>query len=132
MRLKRTLSVKYAFLVFLALVASCGSALDTNAVGYGGVYSLIKVDGTALPFHGASAFTVRGAIDLKSGGVYSLTQTDSATTGALTAFSSSGGWSVTDNAVALVETDKSLLLGLLIGDSLRLTYRSHENVYVRQ
>ncbi|HTE46184.1 MAG TPA: hypothetical protein VK636_13115 [Gemmatimonadaceae bacterium] len=114
----------------LVLVSACFTS-DATPTGIPGTYRLTAVDAAPLPFNLGSAVTLRGQLDLRSGGQYTLTQTDSAAAGA-TNFSSSGTWSVTDNAITFHDDVSTLLLGLALRDSVRLTYHSHTNVYVRQ
>lgn len=123
-----------AVFVFIALAASasCSLTSDATVTGITGTYKLAKVDGSPLPFALASSFTVRGQLDLTKNGRYTLTQTDSATTG-LSNFSSTGQWTATDNALQFINDSGPLQLGIAFGgDSVRTTYRSHENVYARQ
>lgn len=115
----------------LVLSASCHVSTDASATGIPGTYKLTKIDASPLPFRLATGFTVRGQLDLQKGGGYTLTQTDSATSG-VSNFSSSGKWTVTDNAIQFVDGSATLQLGVAFGDSVRTTYRSHDNVYVRQ
>jgi hypothetical protein len=118
--------------VFLSLVAiaGCRSTVE-NALGSPtGNYSLVSVDGSAIPFKAGTSLTVRGTISLKSSGDYSLTQADSATTGAVANTSSSGQWSLNDNALALLSSG-TIELGIVMIDSIRLGHAGHQNLYVR-
>ena len=123
-----------ALFVFFALAASasCSITSDATVTGITGTYKLVKVDGSSLPFSLTSSFTVRGQLDLAKGGRFTLTQTDSAASG-LSNFSSAGLWTVTDNAIQFIADSGPLQLGIAFGgDSVRTTYRSHENLYVKQ
>lgn len=121
-----------ALLVCVAAAACIGSTI-TGPTTLVGNYVLISVDAASLPFHTATGLTLRGAINLKSDGHYALTQTDSATTGGVTAFSATGQWSVQDNAMTLIKDDGGvLLLGIFAADSVKLDLNAHHNIYVRQ
>jgi hypothetical protein len=113
-------------------LCACGGA-DSTALGtFTGRYTLVLVDGQVLPFHGALAFTVRGDVNIKSGGRYTSTQVDSTAAGALTTITANGQWSLQENAIALIDDAGPLQLGVISSDTLRMTYRGHENVYVRK
>lgn len=118
--------------IALAATASCSITSDATVTGITGTYKLAKVDGSQLPFPLGSSFTVRGQLDLTKGGRFTLTQTDSAASG-LSNFSSTGLWTVTDNAIQFINDSGPLQLGIAFGgDSVRTTYRSHENLYTKQ
>jgi len=119
---------------FAALVLCLGACHNSveNAIGSPvGNYTLIAVDGSSLPFKTGTTITVRGAIGLKGGGDYTLTQADSSTSGAVANTSLSGTWSMNDNAIVLVPSGGSLELGISTIDTLRITRSSHQNLYVR-
>jgi len=121
---------RIAALVSLVAIAACRSSVE-NALGSPtGNYSLVSVDASPVPFKSGTNVTVRGTITLKSSGDYSLTQADSATTGAVTNTSSSGQWSLNDNALALL-SGGTIELGIVTIDSIRLGHAGHQNVYVR-
>lgn len=119
--------------VALAASASCSFTSDTSVTGLPGTYKLVQVDASPLPFALGSSFTVRGQLEMTSNAHYTLTQTDSAASG-LSNFSSTGQWTVTDNAIHFISNESGpLQLGVVLGvDSVRTTYRSHENLYVRR
>jgi hypothetical protein len=118
--------------VFAALVlsASCHFTSDAALTGITGSYTLVRVDGSPLPFALASGFTVRGTLNMTNDAKFTLTQTDSAA-GGLTNFSLSGQWTVTENAIQFISS-APLQLGIASIDSVRTTYRSHENLYVKR
>ena len=121
---------RMAVLGLLIAVSACRSSVE-NALGSPtGNYTLISVDGSAVPFKSGTSVTVRGTISLKSSGDYSFTQADSATTGAVTNTSSSGQWSLNDNALALL-SGGTIELGIVTIDSIRLGHAGHQNLYVR-
>jgi hypothetical protein len=125
--------LRIAVAAFLAAVTSCVGALDVSPTGIGGNYVLISVDAASLPFHTATGLTLRGAIDLKSDGHYALTQTDSATTGSVTAFSATGHWNLQDNALTLIDDVGGVLqLAVVAADSVKLDINAHHNIYLRQ
>ena len=114
------------------VVCSCHGT-DSTALGtFIGRYSLVAVDNQPLPFRGASAFVVRGDVDVRNGGRYTLTQVDSIAAGAVTTISSGGQWALQENAIALVDDAGPLQLGVISSDTLRMAYRGHENVYLRR
>ncbi|MEP6493236.1 MAG: hypothetical protein ABJF01_11200 [bacterium] len=119
--------------VFAALVAasSCKFTSDATPTGIPGTYRLATVDAAPLPFNLGATKTVRGQLDLQAAGHFTLTQTDSGAGGASN-FSSSGTWNVTDNAITFKDDATSLLLGLALRDSVRVTYHFHDNLYVKQ
>ena len=122
---------RIAVLASLAVLGACRSSVD-NAYGSAiGNYSLVSVDGSPVPFRIGTSITVRGSLSLKNSGDFTLTQADSSTTGAVTNTSSTGIWSVTDNAIALQGSVDQLELGLVRIDTIQLGHRSHQNVYVR-
>ena len=118
----------------LALVLSFACVGSTESVtSVVGTYALATVDAAPLPFRAGTTSIVRGSLSLKNGGQYSLSQTDSASSGGLTVYSSSGNWSVHENAVTFVESNSGLLqLGLAYVDSVVMERRGHRNVYRRQ
>jgi len=120
--------------LFLAAIVVCScKGADSTALGtFIGRYTLVAVDNQPLPFRGASAFVVRGDVDVRNGGRYTLTQVDSIGGGAVTTVSSVGQWSLQENAIALIDDAGPLQLGVIASDSLRMAYRGHENVYVRR
>ena len=113
-------------------ICACGGAESTALGTFTGRYTLVMVDGQGLPFRAATAFTVRGDVNIKNGGRYTLTQVDSTAAGAVSTISANGQWSLQENAIALIEDAGGLQLGVISSDSLRMTYRSHENLYVRK
>jgi hypothetical protein len=120
-------------LVFAGLVAvaACRSTVD-NAFGSStGNYSLVSVDGSPLPFNTGTTIIVRGSVNLKGGGDFTLTQADSSSSGAVTNTSVSGTWGVTDNGLALIPSAGPLELGIVTIDTIRLGHASHQNLYVR-
>jgi hypothetical protein len=125
-------------LVGIALAAAIVAAVACSDSGTspiaGGLYTLSSVDGAPLPVRGATLVTVRGSLELRADGKYTLLQTDSAITGAaLTQFNTSGTWVLSDNAIVLTGGSE-LFLGLAIGsiDSVRLDFHSHSNTYVKR
>ena len=87
-----------------------------------------------MPARGATLITVRGSLELRSDGHYTLLQTDSAIAGAaLTQFNTSGTWVLSDNAVVLTGGSE-LFLGIALGslDSVRLDFHTHSNMYVKR
>jgi hypothetical protein len=120
--------------VFISLVAAlgCQSSIDDAFGSPVGNYSLISVDGSPVPFKSGTNVTVRGTVNLKSGGDYTLTQADSSTSGTVTNTSVSGKWSLTDNALSLLPGNGTIDLGIVTIDTIRLGHASHQNVYVRQ
>jgi hypothetical protein len=119
------------FLVVLVAVAACRSTVD-NAFGSStGNYSLVAVDGSPLPITSGTTITVRGSVNLKGNGDFTLTQADSSKTGSVTNTSVSGTWGLTDNALALIPSIGPLELGIVTIDTIRLTHASHQNLYVR-
>jgi hypothetical protein len=123
--------VRIARSALLVLVASCSNVLDPGPLSPVGVYTLVRLDGGALPAPIGTGLTVRGAVELKTNSHYWLTQTDSAA-GVPTDVSLSGSWNITDNALQLVADGGGLLLGLIVSrDTIRMDYRGHQNVYVR-
>ena len=112
-------------------LASCTGATD-SATGLAGTYTLSTVDGAPLPFISASGIIVRGSVGLQSNGRYTLSQTDSAVTGALSVFSSAGTWNVSENALVLHIDGGGVQLGLAYFDSLSVELRDHRNIYRRQ
>jgi hypothetical protein len=117
--------------VLLLSVVACQSAVEGALGSPVGNYSLTAVDGSALPFKSGTTITVRGTIDLKSSGDYTLTQADSATTGSVANTSLSGTWSMNENALVLVPSGASLELGIATIDTLKITRGGHQNLYVR-
>jgi hypothetical protein len=114
-------------------MCACGGAESTALGTFTGRYTLVMVDGQGLPFRAATAFTVRGDVNIRNGGHYTLTQVDSTAAGAVSTISANGQWSFQENAIALIEdSGGGLQLGVISSDSLRMTYRSHENLYVRK
>jgi hypothetical protein len=119
--------------VFTALVgvAACRSSVDTAFGSATGNYTLVRVDGTPVPFKNGTTVTVRGTIGLNGNGNFTLTQADSSTSGSVINTSLSGTWSLTDNALALIPSVGSLELGIVSLDTIRLGHASHDNIYVR-
>jgi len=113
-------------------ICACGGAESTALGTFTGRYTLVMVDGQGLPFRGATAFTVRGDVDIRNGGRYTLTQVDSTGAGAVSTISANGQWALQENAIALIDDAGGLQLGVIASDSLRMTYRGHENLYVRK
>ncbi len=113
-------------------ICACGGAESTALGTFTGRYTLVMVDGQGLAFRGATAFTVRGDVDIRNGGRYTLTQVDSIGAGALSTISANGQWALEENAIALIDDAGGLQLGVIASDSLRMTYRGHENLYVRK
>jgi hypothetical protein len=123
--------VRIARLAALIVVASCRNVLDANPLSPTGTYTLVRLDGGSLPAAVATGLTVRGAMVLQSNSKYTLTQSDSAA-GSATNTSVTGTWVVTDNALQLLSDSNALLLGVVYGDSVKMDYRGHQNLYVRQ
>lgn len=118
-------------LAAFVVAASCSGVLDAGGINPTGTYTLTRLDGGFLPAAIATGFTARGAVELKSNNRYTLTQTDSvAGTPTSTAFS--GTWTITDNALQLIPDGGGLVLGVVTLDTLRMDYRGHSNIYVRQ
>jgi len=116
----------------IVLASACGS--DSLNPIQGGLFALTSVDGALLPVRGATLITVRGSLELRSDGHYTLLQTDSAIAGAaLTQFNTSGTWVLSDNAVVLTGGSE-LFLGIALGslDSVRLDFHTHSNMYVKR
>ena len=118
-------------LVMLVAVAACRSTVDNAFGSLTGNYSLVRVDGSPLPFNTGTTITVRGSLNLKGGGDFTLTQADSSTSGTVTNTSLSGTWGVTDNGLALIPSAGALELGIVSIDTVRLGHASHQNLYVR-
>ena len=111
---------------------SCRSSVETGLGSVIGNFPLVRVDGAGLPFQAGSIFTVRGQLDLRSDGRYTLTQADSAATGAVTNISSVGRWALQESAIALIDDTGPLQLGVATIDTIRMSYRGHDNVYARR
>jgi hypothetical protein len=125
--------MRLAVLSLFAVVTSCRATLDAGPTSVVGNYVLASVDGVMLPFHTATGLTLRGAINLKNDGHYALTQTDSATTGAVSASSATGHWNVEQNALTLINDIGGVLqLGVVFADSVTLDVNAHHNVYLKQ
>jgi hypothetical protein len=121
---------RLALLLSFAGAAACGGV--ANALGSPvGNYTLISVDGLNLPAVIGTTITVRGSVNLKSGGDYTFSQADSAISGAVMLTSSSGQWGLTDNALSLIPKGGALELGIVTIDTIRLTHLSHTNLYLR-
>jgi hypothetical protein len=118
-------------LFFVAGASACSFTSDATVTGIPGTYKLATVDGASLPFDLGSTRTVRGQIDLRTDGHYTLSQTDSGAAGA-TNYASSGTWSVTDNAITFHDDAASLLLGIVLRDSVRVDFHLHNNLYARR
>lgn len=123
---------KIVVLVLLVAITACRSSVESAYGSAIGNYSLITVDGSPVPFRSGTSVTVRGTVNLKNSGDYTLTQADSSTGGSVTNTSSSGKWSLTDNALALLPGDGSIELGIVSIDTIRLSHASRQNVYVRR
>lgn len=123
---------RIAVLVSFVAVVSCKSTVEDALGSPSGNYSLVAVDGSPIPFNTGTSITVRGALNLKNGGDYSISQADSATGGAVTNSASTGKWSLSDNALTLIDDSGPLELGIIISfDTIRLGHRNHQNLYVR-
>jgi len=118
--------------VLLVSAWSCRSAVENAPGSVIGSYTLVTVDAAPLPFHGTAAFTVRGTVNLRNDGRYTLTQADSAAAGTVSNISAAGHWSLQENALALIDDTGPLQLAVVLIDTLRMSYRGHENVYVRR
>jgi len=112
-------------------LGACHNSVESAIGSPVGNYTLTAVDGSSLPFKTGTTITVRGAIGLKGGGAYTLTQADSSTSGTVNNTSLSGTWSMNDNAIVLVPNAGSLELGISTIDTLRIVRGSHQNLYVR-
>lgn len=122
--------MRIARIAALLLVASCSNVLDPGPNSPTGTYTLVRLDGASLPAPITSGVIVRGSIELKSSSHYTVIQTDSAA-GTANNTSTTGTWSVTDNALQLVPDGGGLLLGVVFRDSILMEYRGHQNVYAR-
>lgn len=118
--------------VFVAAVG-CESTVENSLGSPVGNFPLVAVDGLAVPANTGTSITVRGALSLKSGGAYTISQADSSASGAVSNSASTGKWSLSDNALALIDDSGPLELGIVVSfDTVRLSHRNHQNVYVRR
>jgi hypothetical protein len=121
----------------MAGLAACNSATENAALAATatGVFTLVQVDGNALPARGTTVITLRGSLNVESNSQYVLTQTDSAIAGgAATPTTYQGTWSLANNAYTFFQGGTQLLaLGTLDGtaDTVRVSLNGHANVYVR-
>ena len=128
--------IKQSLCLTLALAATlgCGDPLGSDTLPTG-TYTLILVDGAALPFRGATSTTVRGQLVLGTQAKYTLTQTDSIHVGgALTQFQSDGSWSLNENALVLHQNGGTpIYLGVVApADSVRVILNAHTNTYLKR
>lgn len=119
-----------------ALSAACSTATDPGTLlGIDGTFNLVAVNGSPIPYHDVDGglYVVRGTFTIHNTSRYDFVETDSSSAG-LSAVSSAGQWTISNNTLTLQGDDNNLYLATLSGlhDTLAVQIGTHLGTYVKQ
>lgn len=115
-------------------IAGCSNSTSPGSfLSLAGSYALRAVNESPLPYPNGASIIVRGTLTIQSSANYTFTEVDSAA-GGTTQLTSSGTWSMQNNAMSLRDTNGALYLAAVSGstDTIRVQISTHVSMYVRQ
>lgn len=132
-RARTRLAALAASVALVTFAGACQSS--TGPAGLllaAGSFQLRAVNSSPLPYLDGATYVVRGTLSIQTNARYTLSETDSATTG-LSEVHSTGTWSAPQGTVQFKDDNGTLYLGALSGstDTINVTVGTHVSVYVR-